>query len=69
MSAENTQTSSKLVNTASTNDAVFSVETRDAAMKVISVAEARNMFSKAGMTSQSVGAYCRSLLGSIGIEL
>lgn len=59
-----------LVNaTISANDEVFSVETRDAAMNVISISEARKEFGKFGMTSQGVGAYCRSLLGSIGIEL
>ncbi len=51
------------------NDGVFSAKTRDSAMKVISVSEARKEFGKSGMTSQSLGASFRSFLGSIGIEL
>jgi hypothetical protein len=50
--SEVTQTSPNLNNTASANDAVFSVETQKAAMSVISIAEARAQFGKAGMTSQ-----------------
>lgn len=38
-------------------------------MNVISTAEARSQFGKAGMTSQWAGALFRNILGSIGIEL
>jgi hypothetical protein len=50
--SETTQTLSLQNTPASANDAVFSVQTRDAAMNVISIAEARSQFGKAGMTSQ-----------------
>lgn len=50
--SETTQTLSLPNAPTSANDAVFSVETRDAAMSVVSIAEARSQFGKAGMTSQ-----------------
>ena len=49
---ETTQTSGNLENTVSANDPVFLEDTRNAAMHVISIAEARSQFAKAGMTSQ-----------------
>lgn len=55
--------------TSSANDAVFSLETRDAAMNVISISEARRQFAKSGMTSQSAFACVRGILGAIGIDL
>lgn len=51
------------------NGEVFSVNTHDSAMQVISVAEARREFSHAGMTSQGAMAYLKNMLGIIGIEL
>jgi hypothetical protein len=65
---ETTQTSGNLENTVSANDPVFLEDTRNAAMHVISIAEARSQFAKAGMTSQWAKALFLSMLGSIGID-
>jgi len=50
--SETTQLPTLLNAPVSANDTVFSVDTRDAAMSVISITEARSQFGKAGMTSQ-----------------
>ncbi len=50
--SETTQTLSSLTASLSTDNVVFSGDTRSAVMNVISTAEARSQFGKAGMTSQ-----------------